>query len=468
VAYLDTSGNSYKKREVTDSGVAAGDKGGYGPVYDRFALTIDTYNNLASMVNGIVSVVPVSFINIFPELAANSASPFGDARNTRPVNQYAGGLARSNGFSDLGIAVKTKSDLPASFATLFSETNKVTRYTVEVTYSVSKYPVFTTPGPDSQTYYYFLTTATPTVTGSDSIEDGPLLTEDWLISLFNDSSITEPATYFWVTIDSVVSFAAGFGLALNYQTYGEPCKLEIIEATEGGLTVLSNSNSPAVPYLGDGIETGSVGRFNAYADSRNNEDDTPTADEYVADKNAEVEVLHTEYLPAKTPAFLPTASSPEWLRDVGQYRVRENYDPARRIQADIIEFLGYSGDDGTEQKYLVATKEIVLDDAFLRRNWNDSIYKTQPFTSVDENYEIILFKCHGAAGSQVVRIPEPTLLWGPASPGTPVGSISAVVVANGSVGTPEQTALTEGDNFITANSVCERLIFYIDPRVSAG
>ncbi len=93
-----------------------------------------------------------------------------------------------------------------------------------------------------------------------------------------------------------------------------------------------------------------------------------------------------------------------------------------------------------------------------------SRYQTQPLAAVDKNYEMILFQNYGAATSQVVKIPEPTLLWGPSN--NPVASIPAGLINNPSLNVPAQSALPPGNSFITALSVCDRLQIFIDNRVA--
>lgn len=535
-AYTEPGGTAHLRKNVTDSGRATGDTRGVGSIYDYFPLMADTYNNLASLVNGIVSVVPIHGGVLFPELVSNTGSPFNfsaGACTVRPIDQFAkvtSGSAMHTALVAYGVTIKAKSDLPASFAALFTEMNRFKRWRKHFEFTVGSTthnevtPGYTEPAfpegdpcprpaydsPDNTTVYRDVIKsllsegveietavgdtlyAATFVFGEGTVNStatGKLFNTDWSKMLFGTTAtVTEPSTYLWVTVTSVKAFVESKGFDFVYQKIGLPLKLEIAEVdlditNAAYATSLHIVSSHRISY--QLCATNYYSRFGSYdicdwritgaeeeegeisgsaqlicvaMDTFEDSAGVAAAAAAEAGQSTTLDTSWSAWMPAKVAYFLPS-ETPDWIQDCDSLRVREDYAPAKK--------LGYTASVSNGYESKTHTITVVAPDDFYVRNWVASRYQTQPLHTADKNYEIILFRnvAFDDNASQVVYIPEPTLLWGPSAVTVAVTAIPATLESNGDLGTPVQMPMNTGDNFLVAQSICDRVLIVIDNRV---
>lgn len=519
---VQTSNPDYYRLNRTTYYINSIDTDGSGLLFDRLVESIDTYNNMASLVNGIVSVDPIHFTVVFPELVANNASPFraftsSDTLSTiRPFNQYMGeitsGSADHSLLLQLGATISTKADLPASYAQLFAEKNKFRR--IKNRFSYSYFVRYRDP---TGYYDYTNSTLSPPVTvncrtgtdfydvvgkfidyeyGLDEIVDGdnPILSNasfafgegavnlaavgkflnnDWKTILFGTTNVkTQASPYLWVTIEDMAACASRFNLSLTHQRIGFPSKLVFYDGGPvfklGSFTTGGEQTYASYSYKNYYYNPSLTACESAYTSNgilgQTGDFAESRANQDAAARNANGGIVESfsQFYPYRFAAF-EASNQPEWIQDVGLARVRADYTPAKTLQTNLSVTGGIPSQ--TKSYDLVS----MMNPAFLMRNYTGR-YATQPFFGQDGSYKLIAAQSYGTNIAQLVAFPEKTLLWGPEVPASPINRSPAYIPAtlvnnNGSV---LQTTVYDSTAFFGANSVCDRLMVFWDNRVDAA
>jgi hypothetical protein len=203
------------------------------------------YNSLANYVNAITAASPFTFQDR-TQFYPNTGGPFGG--RFCPANQYAS-FAENSPEWDIcvawGIPIKTKDDLPSSYATVKNTVPKF--YSVGAGY-YADYELTSTEyfeGPFEVQYVrynYDITLTLGAVGIQKQTQTGSLLSS----AIFQGSGSDE--TFYWVTIEDVKSAAEAAGFLFQFERLAVPYKLQIFEAA-GTVTLLSASaNSEVYPW----------------------------------------------------------------------------------------------------------------------------------------------------------------------------------------------------------------------------
>jgi len=186
------------------------------------SMGVEHYNNLASLVNAIKEVRPISFEWFFAGESQHIANTDGGVvrglygTTIRPKDAYrcwlTTGASLHSLFTNLGVDIKEITDLPADYDLMFDETRKRIRAQFNYTY------VFDTVTEASVTYE----TDTPAGTIFDQFKAE-------VFSGYSGSAYTE---FYWVTDADVRACAEGLGLASLRVQIVEPIKFAIAEIDE--------------------------------------------------------------------------------------------------------------------------------------------------------------------------------------------------------------------------------------------